>query len=198
MTVYHLILKKFKKLNSLITKNDIFYQIEFILQVMMDLKTNLFTNQHLIHQNRKKNKGADYALRWKSNGVYNSKLKTRYTAFSHNMKLSRYRTGIKFDEDPLAREQNNYGTKIVKVYIVYRVNAWPRNPTNNFKFKNCLFGATSIVKIVIKKSISIVDMEKHLIVQVCRALKMTLLEMLKLLVLMIVHHLIRTIAKIIS
>ena len=76
MTVYHLILKKFKKLNSLITKNDIFYQIEFILQAMMDLKTNLFTNQHLIHQNKKKNKGADYALRWKSNGVYNSKLKT--------------------------------------------------------------------------------------------------------------------------
>ena len=24
--------------------------------------------------------------------------------------------------------------------------AWPRNPNNMFKFKNCLFGATSIVK----------------------------------------------------
>ena len=95
-------------------------------------------------------------------------------------------------------EKNNYSNKIVNVYTVYDLDPWPRNPTNNFKFKNCLFGATSIVKIVIKKSISIVDMEKHLIMQVCRALKMTLLEMLKLLVLMIVHHLIRTIAKIIS
>ena len=38
-------------------------------------------------------------------------------------------------------------TKIVNVYIVYDLYAWPRNPTNNFKFyKNCLFGATSIVK----------------------------------------------------
>ena len=36
--------------------------------------------------------------------------------------------------------------KIVNVYIVYDLDAWPRNHTNNFKFKNCLFGATSVVK----------------------------------------------------
>ena len=30
---------------------------------------------------------------------------------------------------------------------MYDLDAWSRNPTNNFKFKNCLFGATSIVKI---------------------------------------------------
>ena len=53
---------------------------------------------------------------------------------------------IKFDKDPLTVEQNNYLTKIVNVHIVYDVDAWPRNPTNNFKFKNCLFGATNIVK----------------------------------------------------
>ena len=40
-------------------------------------------------------------------------------------------------------EQSNCLTKIVNVYIVYD---WLRNPTNNFKFKNCLFGATNIVK----------------------------------------------------
>ena len=44
--------------------------------------------------------------------------------------------------------------KIVNVYIVYYLDAWPRNPTNNFKFKNCLFGATSVVKNT--------DKEKHL------------------------------------
>ena len=54
--------------------------------------------------------------------------------------------GIKFDKDPLAVEQNNYLTKIVNVYIVYDLEAWPRSPTNNFKFNNCLFGATNIVK----------------------------------------------------
>ena len=53
--------------------------------------------------------------------------------------------GIKFVKDPLAVEQNNYLTKIVNVYIVYDLDAWPRNPTNNLKFKSCLFGATSVV-----------------------------------------------------
>ena len=37
-------------------------------------------------------------------------------------------------------------TKIVNVYIVYELNAWPTNPTNNFKFKNYLFGANSVVR----------------------------------------------------
>ena len=49
--------------------------------------------------------------------------------------------GIKFDEDHLAVEKNNYLTKIVHVYDLA---AWPRNSTNNFKFKNSLFGATNI------------------------------------------------------
>ena len=64
----------------------------------------------------------------------------------HSTKLSEYRIGIKFHKDPLAVEQNNYFNKIVNVYIVYDLDAWPRNPTNNFKFKNCLFGATNVVK----------------------------------------------------
>ena len=37
-------------------------------------------------------------------------------------------------------------SKIANVYFVYDVDAWPRNPTKNFKFKKNLFGATSIVK----------------------------------------------------
>ena len=62
------------------------------------------------------------------------------------MKLSEYRIRIKFNKDPLAVEQNNYLTKIVNFYIVYDLDAWPRNPTNNFKFKNCLFRATRTLK----------------------------------------------------
>ena len=54
--------------------------------------------------------------------------------------------GIKFDKDLTAVEQKNYLIKIVNVYIVYDLDAWSRNPTSNFKFKNCLFGATNIVK----------------------------------------------------
>ena len=54
--------------------------------------------------------------------------------------------GVKFDKDPLAVEQNNYVSKIINVYIVFDLDAWPRNPTNDFKFKKCLFGATTVVK----------------------------------------------------
>ena len=64
----------------------------------------------------------------------------------HSIKLSEYRIGIKFDKNPLAVEQNNYFTKIVNVCIAYELNVWPKNLTNKFKFKNCLFGATNIVK----------------------------------------------------
>ena len=66
---------------------------------------------------------------------------------------------IEFDKDPLAVEQINYLTKIVNIYLVYELDAWPRNPTNNFKFKNCLFRGSNIVKTVIKKSICTVDKE---------------------------------------
>ena len=78
--------------------------------------------------------------------MYNSKLKPLYTAFLHSIKISGYKMGIKFDKDHLAVEQNNYMTKIINVYTVYDLAAWPGNPTNNFKFKNSLFGATNMVK----------------------------------------------------
>ena len=53
---------------------------------------------------------------------------------------------VKFDKDPLAVEQNNYVSKIANVYIVFDLDAWPKNPTNDFKFKKCLFGETTVVK----------------------------------------------------
>ena len=88
----------------------------------------------------------DYVLSWKSKGVYNSKLKALYTAFLHSIKLSGYKMGMKSDKDNLATEQNNYLTKIVNIYIIYDLDAWPRYPTSNFEFKYCLFGLTNIVK----------------------------------------------------
>ena len=53
---------------------------------------------------------------------------------------------IKFGRDPLAVEQNSYATNIVNANIVYKLNSWPKNPLDNFIFKNCLFGATNIFK----------------------------------------------------
>ena len=54
---------------------------------------------------KKKTKDTDYVLSWKSKGLFNSKLKTLYTAFLNSMKLSEYRIGIKFDKYSLAVEQ---------------------------------------------------------------------------------------------
>ena len=36
--------------------------------------------------------------------------------------------------------------KTVNVFIAYDLDAWSRNPTNNFKLKNCSFGASTITK----------------------------------------------------
>ena len=113
---------------------------------MMGLKAHFFIKPTHDTLQFKKDEGTDYVLSWKSKRVYNSKLKPLYTGFLHSIKLCEYKIGIKFDQDPLAVEQINYLTKIVNVYIVYDLDAWPRIPPNNFKFKNCLFGATSIVK----------------------------------------------------
>ena len=72
----------------------------------------------------KKDKGFGYFLSWKSNGVYNSKLKLLHSAFVYSIKLSGYQIGIKFDKDPLAVEENNYWTKIF--YIFHNLHAWPK------------------------------------------------------------------------
>ena len=69
-----------------------------------------------------------------------------YTTFVHSIKRSRYQRGTKFDKGRLAVEQNNYLNRTVNAYIVYDLDACPRNPTDNFKFKNWLFGATNIIK----------------------------------------------------
>ena len=94
----------------------------------------------------KKDKGTAYVLSVKLKGVYTSKLKPLYITFLHTINLSGYRMGIKFDKNPLAVEQSNCATNVVKTYIVCDLDDRPRNPNNNFKLKNCLFSATNIVK----------------------------------------------------
>ena len=58
-----------------------------------------------------------------------------YTPFSHSINISECRIAIKFCKDPLAAEKNNYLRKIINVYIVYDLDALPRNPINNLKFE---------------------------------------------------------------
>ena len=135
-----------KKLNSLIAKDYNFFLGKNYF-TSNDGSQNTFVYQLTLDKlELKKDKGTDDVLSWISKGVFNSKLKALYTAFLHSVKLSEYRVEIKFDKDPLAIEQNNNLTKIVNVYIVYDLDDSSRNATNNFKFKNCLFGATNVIK----------------------------------------------------
>ena len=88
----------------------------------------------------------NYILSWKSKEVYEYELKPLYTVFFNSIRYSGHRIGLKFDKDPLAVRQNNYLTKFVNVYIVYDLDTSPRNATYNFKFKNGLFGSSTVVK----------------------------------------------------
>ena len=35
---------------------------------------------------------------------------------------------------------------ILNLYVVYELNNWPRNPTNNFTLKNCLLGTVKLTR----------------------------------------------------
>ena len=105
--------------------------------------------------------------------------------------------GIKFDKDPLAVEQNSCTTKILNVYIVYDLNAWPRTSRNNFKFKNRLFGTTNIVKNSDKEKYVYSDYEITFDSASSWSFDNGTARNVIILVLTIVHHLMLTITRII-
>ena len=110
----------------------------------------------------KKDKGVDYVIRWKSKGLFESKLFPLHGTFLPNIEYFGYKIGIQFNSTSLVVEQNSYTTKTLNVYIVYDLDNWPNIPLNTFILKNCLFGATNRAKIVIKVSMCISAMEQHL------------------------------------
>ena len=58
---------------------------------------------------------------------------------------------IKFERDTLAVGQSNYSTEIVNAYIFDGLDNWESNSLIIFTLKNCLFGASSIVKTIGKE-----------------------------------------------
>ena len=102
-----------RKLKSVIAKDYNFF-LGTIYFSSNDGFQNTFVYQPALDTlELKKDKRNDYVLSSKSKGIYNSKLELLYTAFLYSIKHSWYKTGIKFDKDPLAVEENNYLTKIV-------------------------------------------------------------------------------------
>ena len=69
----------------------------------------------------------------------------------HHIKLKwfGYKIGIQINKTLLVIDKINYATQLVNICIAheYDLDNWLRNPLNNFALKNCLFGATNIVKI---------------------------------------------------
>ena len=47
-----------------------------------------------------------------------------------------------------------YKNFILKLYIVYQLNTWPRYPTSNFTLKNCLFGSVRLTRNVDKSRLT--------------------------------------------
>ena len=59
---------------------------------------------------------------------------------------SAFLPNVKYFEVKIRIQFNNTPPKIVNVYIIYDLDNWPKNPLRNFTLKDCLFGATNIVK----------------------------------------------------
>ena len=116
--------------------------------------------------------------------------------FMPTAKWFEYEIGIQFNNTPFVIDQNNFTTKIVSAYIVYDLDNWPNILLRSFTWKTCLFGATNTAKNSDKNG-NIVTTYFHLMEKVSGILVMTLLGILRFLVLIIVHHLILMIAKII-
>ena len=55
---------------------------------------------------------------------------------------------LKFNNSILEQKifSSLYSNFILNLYIVYELNNWPRNPTNNFTLKNCLCGTVKLTK----------------------------------------------------
>ena len=144
-------LKVQKKLNSLVTKDYNFFLVRIYFT------SNGGSQNTFVYQSKfdtlelKKRKGTDHALSCKSIGICNSKLKSLHTFFLDTTKLFGYKMRVRFDKDLLVVAQNNYLSKIVNVYIVYDLDTWPKIPLGNFTKRNCLFGATTVVKNCDKK-----------------------------------------------
>ena len=86
---------------------------------------------------------------WISTRISPEKIKPFDTGLEPTMSnLANGRAKLKFNNSVLVQKffsslRSNF---ILNLYVVYELNAWPRDPTNNFPQKNCLFGTVKLVR----------------------------------------------------
>ena len=66
--------------------------------------------------------------------------------------LANGKMNLKFNNSVLIQKSFSslYSNFVLSLYIVQKLNTWPRNAANNFTLKNCLFGTMKLVRNTIK------------------------------------------------
>ena len=91
---------------------------------------------------------------WILTGVSSKKSKPFDTNLEPTMpNLANSRVTLKSNNSVLVQESYSsmYRNYILNLYIAYELNNWPRNPTNNFPLKYCLFGPVKLTRNVDKR-----------------------------------------------
>ena len=90
---------------------------------------------------------------WILTRVSSKKIKPLYTNLALIMSdLANGRVNLKFNDSVLMQKNSSlYCNFILNLYIVYELNNWPCNPSNNFAQQNCLFGAIKLTRNAIKR-----------------------------------------------
>ena len=67
--------------------------------------------------------------------------------------LANGRVILNFNNSVLVQKRFSsvYSNFILNLFLLSELNNWPRNPTNNFLLKNCLFGTVNLVRNTIKR-----------------------------------------------
>ena len=82
--------------------------------------------------------------------------------------LANGRVILKFSNSVFVQQSSSlfYSNLILNFYIVFELNNWLLNPTNNFALKNCLFGTAKLVSNTIKSKFTYIVEEYHLMEKV--------------------------------
>ena len=102
------------------------------------------------------------ATNWTSTVISSEEIKPCGTSLEPKMSnLANGRVNLKFNNSVLVQKSfpSLYSNFILNLYIVYELNNWPRNPTNNLTLKNCLFGTVKLVRNAIKSKFTYNDQE---------------------------------------